>query len=130
MKNYKQIFSENLTRLRGEKTQAAMAHELDPELEASNYNRWENGTIPQEAMVRRICEYFDVTESQLFLDKNLLRTTSDDIIEIIANLPKIADNPGLVAALKTILFDMIEGGKTPNSSSDQEPARRSKQSQR
>lgn len=69
VKTIREVFSNNLIRLRGIRTQARIAEIANISL--GGYQKAENGTIPQEKTLAKIAKALNVSESILFLDPDL-----------------------------------------------------------
>lgn len=75
MKTIEEVFSDNLRRLRGSRSQAAVAEMADIPLRS--YQRAENGDIPHGPNRTAIANALGVQETQLFVDASNPATLSE-----------------------------------------------------
>jgi transcriptional regulator with XRE-family HTH domain len=84
LKTIREVFSANLVRLRGERTQQQIADLAG--IPFPSYRDCEYGKVPQPANLAAIAKAFGVAESALFLDPDLTAPTPQQAIEVLTRL--------------------------------------------
>jgi transcriptional regulator with XRE-family HTH domain len=105
VKNIQDVFSANLRRLRGGRTQAEIAESAG--VSPATYQRAENGVIPQK--LADVARALGVAETDLFLDPDLIpppTATPDAVFELIKLLASL-DDPQLAAEILSTVKNAI-----------------------
>lgn len=71
MRSIKEVFSSNLRKLRGDRTQAEVAEAANIALRT--LQKLESGQLPREENLMGLAKAFDVPETQLYFDEDLVR---------------------------------------------------------
>lgn len=105
------IFSKNLKKLRGNKSQQEIADDLKVSRQA--YTSWENGTrTPKISQIEKIAKYFNVGVDIVAKDYEQLNSLDEDEIETLKNNInnlKTIDNEGKQALLS--ILNIFRGKK-------------------
>lgn len=82
MDTIRDLFSANLRRLRGKRTQADIAEVA--KIPFRTYQNMEAGVIPQEATLRAVAQAFGVPETTLFQDPNAatIHPAAEEMLEL------------------------------------------------
>lgn len=100
-----EVFSRNLEKFRGNRTQKDIAKALGMSLKA--YNRLENGTLPRSSLFPKLARILGVPETTLFLDPDLSSPTAEQIAEVLSfalqNDSFRADFAGLIRSYMSVL---------------------------
>ena len=101
LKTIKEVFSYNLRRLRGKRTQEEISAAAG--IPYRTYQDMESGVIPREKWVHleRLARFHAVPETALFLDPDLTRPTGEQLKSLLREAltdPGIADQIAAVLA--------------------------------
>lgn len=87
LRTIEEVVAYHLRRLRGDSTQSEMADILGIPLRT--YNALENGQIPRPETRKIIAQKLGITETELFLDPDLMRPpTPADALEVLSEFVK------------------------------------------
>lgn len=104
MKTIEDIFGENLRRLRGERSQAAIAEKAG--MHVVSYQRCESGTIPHRPNLEAIIRALGTEEFELFVDRTHYVPREaieiqDGLTKLFEKFPKL-DHAGRIRILNVL----------------------------
>jgi transcriptional regulator with XRE-family HTH domain len=94
LKTIKEVFAENLRRLRGDRTQAALSEAADIPLRT--LQKWEAGRLPRdEGQLQALATALGVAETALFIDASAsAEPTPQEALEVLSRALALAPTGG------------------------------------